>query len=242
MPGDQVFTYQYVDGVSTNISSWNTTTNPLPNHNPPYPYTLDQSNEWSTKPLELNFDVGNISINQTWQTTIRLKVLTPGSISIFGSKSKVGFLGHDGVLINNVPDTYITSVLNMTPQPANQPNIDVEITDIKQIGSGPTTDYLDVYWKLNYSGNKTVNQVLYYQYSPDNILWANQWIAAGSVPTNNGPFVDHPFLNRIIVIGKSGWLKIKVSAKEMVVGGRYDEDIKPDIISINLYDGYILIR
>jgi hypothetical protein len=92
-------------------------------------------------------------------------------------------------------------------------------------------DFLKVYWNLNYTGTNPVRQILYYQISEDNILWSGSWIAAGTFVTGGGPLSAEPFAGDIDIRGKSGWIKIKVTAREEMVGGAYDEDFDQIIIS-----------
>jgi hypothetical protein len=231
LPGNSVFFYQYHEGISTNISSWNTSMNPLPGHVPPYPYTIDQSSEWSQNPPQLTFDVGNISINQTWQTTFTLKVLTPGSISIFGPSSSVQFAGSEGIYSNGLPDMFITAIENMTSLVIDPTALNITITGTSVSEPDIPMDFLKVYWNLNYTGTNPVRQILYYQISEDNILWSGSWIAAGTFVTGGGPLSAEPFAGDIDIRGKSGWIKIKVTAREEMVGGAYDEDFDQIIIS-----------
>ncbi|MDH7593945.1 MAG: hypothetical protein QHG99_06305, partial [Methanomicrobiales archaeon] len=232
MNGRDVFDYQYIDGTSTYVTSWNTTVNPLSG----YPYTLDQRSQWNSDPAYLYFAVGNISINQTWQSTFRLVPKVPGSISIFGPGSIISFNGTEGLYSTSLPDTFITAIENMTEETATQALVDVWITNTSNPDAESLNDFLDVYWVLNYTGNHTVRQDIYYQFSADNVVWpGGSWIKAGTIVTPGGPVApdeDNPFHATIDIRGKSGWMKVKLEAKEQIVGGGYDEDVWPSPIQI----------
>jgi Mg-chelatase subunit ChlD len=242
--GDEVFSYQYLSGISTNITSWNNSgilldhiplpsyPNVTPNFGSytTYPYSYDQTSDWEGSPTRLFFNVGNVSVNQTWQTTFRLMVKKEGSINIFGSGSGVNFEGAEG--ITNIPDTFITAIANMTMEAANQTTLDVAITGTNDDGSGNVTEILDIYWNLDYSGNRTVQQDFYYQFSDDNVIWSGSWVHGGSITTGTGPIHNISQTGGIDVRGKSGWMKIKVTAKEQLVGGKYDEDYWPQVIRV----------
>jgi hypothetical protein len=225
--GDNVFTYQYVSGISTFITSWNNTLNPLPG----YPQIRDQRSEWNSNPPYLHFNVGNVSINQTWQCTFRLMVKKEGNINIFDDTSAVTFNGTEGVLTSHIPDTFLTAIANMTSEETAQAQVDVAINGTNDQGPGTIGDFLDVYWNLNYTGTKTVEQKLYYQFSPDNIVWSGTWLEAGIYPTGAGP-LNQSYTGLIDVREKSGWMRIMVTAKEQTTGGGYDEDIWPQAIQI----------
>jgi Mg-chelatase subunit ChlD len=245
-PGDEVFAYQHVGGESTFVSSWNNS-GILPDHVPippyanvspnfgsytTYNYSFDQSSDWIADPPHLHFAVGNISINQTWQTTFRLKVLKEGSINVFGQGSSVNFDGSEGIYSTNITDTFITAIANMTAEAANQTVLDVAITGTNDDGSGNITEILDIYWNLDYSGNRTVQQDFYYQFSDDNVIWSGSWVHGGSITTGTGPISNVSQTGGIDVRGKSGWMKIKVTAKEQLIGGKYDEDYWPQVIRV----------
>jgi hypothetical protein len=240
MPGKDVFAYKYIEGSSTYISSWNNTMNPLPGHVPSYPYTTDQSADWEQNPPKMEFSIGNISINQTWQATFMLKVLTPGSISVFSPGSSVKFMDSEGNYTSRLPDMFVTGIENRTSESTN-PTLEVAITGHSGIDPSDPPDLLHVYWNLNYSGNATVKQTLYYQFSEDNIIWSGTWIPVGTYISGVGPFIEQPFTGSIDVSGKTGWIKFRVTAKEQVVGGAYDEDFGQSTISLLSSRPYIII-
>jgi Mg-chelatase subunit ChlD len=235
-PGDQVFDYQYVNGISTWVDSWNTSADHLYG----FPFTLDQTASWENSHT-LNFSAGNISLNQTWETTFRFMALTPGSISVFGPGSVVNFGGDGEVYSVPMPDTYITSVANLTPQMESQALVDVKDLGVIDFEENKT-DMLTIQWTLNYTGNETANQLVYYQYSRDNIVWSNDWIHTSTLTTGNGPLQDINYTARIDVRDVHGYYLFRVTAKENILGGAYDEERMIQPVLVNQGQGYIRIE
>lgn len=99
-----------------------------PDHDPPYPYSTDQSAEFNTNHT-LNFNVGTIKLGQTWEAIYKLKVITDGTINIFGPNSKVYFNGTQGQQDLLLPKTYITGVKNMTSQGVNASTLEISVGD-----------------------------------------------------------------------------------------------------------------
>ncbi len=64
LPGDEVFRYVYVNGVSTYTVWPNATTS-----------TTDQTADWEDD-QNLNFNIGTIQLGEVWEATFRLMVLT----------------------------------------------------------------------------------------------------------------------------------------------------------------------
>jgi hypothetical protein len=172
MPGKDVFDYIYVEGVSTWVTSWNQSQNPLQVQvpKPPnpdvlpnfgtyttYPYSFNQRDEWlSTSGLK--FNAGNISINQTWETKFRFMVNKTGNIDIFGPGSKIVFNNGESEL--EMPNTYVSVVQNLTNLGLNASQLD--ISNLTWIGSGEITDFIPLVWQVSYTGNQTVTERVSY--------------------------------------------------------------------------------
>jgi len=109
---NQFMEYQYIPGISSYITSYFTNGQPMPSHTPPYPFTLDQTPNWTSTPKRLYFDVGTIRLNQVWEAKYRLKMVKGGLFSIFGPNSIVLF--NNGAANLSLPDIYVTVVENMT--------------------------------------------------------------------------------------------------------------------------------
>lgn len=263
IPGDQVFTYQYVPGVSTHVTSWNET-GILPDHVPlpaypnvtpsvgvyptgytMYPYSYNQSSDWTASPPHLYFDVGNISINQTWETIFQLKALTPGSICMFGPGSLITFKGEDVMNTLTVGEDCV-GVTNQTFQDDTQAVVDIkDLHVINYAGPENATDYLTIEWTLYYNTTTLTNQVkqdVYYQFSSDNVVWSNDWIYSSSSLTPPGPQLNRIFNRSIDVRYRTGYYLIRVVAKENIEGGAYDEEQTTDPIYVKMMSGYIRIE
>jgi hypothetical protein len=154
-PGDDVFAYHYLPGISTNISSW------IDNETGCYqvvsPHTEDQTADWEADQI-LHFDIGTVRLNQTWTASYTLKVLKEGNINIFGPGSLITFNG--GASSLTLPDTFITAVPDLNSTGLNSSALAVH--DLDRDGSGSVTDFLPLIWTLNYTGEETVTQRLYY--------------------------------------------------------------------------------
>ena len=170
-PDDPILEYEYENGVSTLVKSWNASgSEGLPNIIGPL--TFDQTNDWDNN-RSLNFDsgeIGTIRLGQTWQAVFRLNVSKPGNINIFGEGSSIFF--NDGADSLALPKTYITAVANLTATGLNFSGLQVYDLECPEAESGGVIENeLTVKWNLNYSGTKTATQDLYYQ-KIDNGIWA----------------------------------------------------------------------
>jgi hypothetical protein len=180
VPGQQVFSYIFTPGVSTWVTSWNQTMNPLPDQVPipsypsvspnfgtytMYPYSFDQTNEWLTT-TGLKFNAGNISVNQTWETKFRFRVDKPGNIQIFGPGSKIVF--NNGEQTLDLPETYISAVMNLTSSGLNATILD--ISNLRCLSSGTIKDFMPLAWEISYGGNQTVTERVSYS-SDGGLTW-----------------------------------------------------------------------
>jgi hypothetical protein len=182
MPGYEVFDYQYVPDESTVITSWNETVDPLPAY-PPYPWSINQTDEWIDNGT-LHFEVGTIKLDQTWETTYRLKVLKEGNINLFGNKSIITFNNGTGAL--TIPDTFVTAIPGL---PANITDVQLtlDITDYtKGTVNDPVMDTIELNWTVGYSGFKApVLMEVYYQ--NDNLSWIYDGSKIGDSDVENYP-------------------------------------------------------
>jgi hypothetical protein len=223
MPGRNVFSYQHLDNISTHISSWNTTLNPLPGHVPAYPYTIDQTADWQQNPPRLNFSIGNISINQTWETTFQFVVKVPGNIDIFGSNSIVRFGGEGGMSYRvPIPTSYATALQNDSVIESLGDLLELEgASSFDQVCMGSRD--LEFQWTLNYTGNRTVLQKVYYQSSENGHVWTGDWIYLTTIDAGTGPFDNRTFEVSLDTRNRVGYFEVKVDAGEDCVGGLQDE-------------------
>ncbi|WP_342679810.1 Ig-like domain-containing protein [Methanofollis sp. UBA420] len=199
VPGDDVFAYQYIPGVSTNIASW------IENESGHYQviplHTEDQTTDWEDD-RSLHFDIGTVKLNQTWTTSYTLKVLSGGNINVFGSGSTISFNG--GAETLTLPDTFITAIPDLNKTGVKNATLDLGIP--YQIGSRPVTDFLKVGWHLNYTGNYTATQRL--SYSTDRGKTWTPFLTM--VPRSTGEYDEQASLDvRSLAVG---WYKIRVHA------------------------------
>jgi hypothetical protein len=245
LPGGKVFSYQYQQGFSTNISSWNKTVNPLPDYLPvppypaeaipapgnhkgtmviTYPYSLNQTAQWDSG--RLKFYAGNIVLGQTWQATFTLKALHAGFIDLFGPNSAICYSSEDNpYTCIPMPGTYLTVTSNRTGDPTYQNVVDI-IDDSISFSSSGTADLTSISWVLNYTGSSTVIQDAYYQYSTDGSFWNNNWIKFGTVQSMEGPLDNQVFDTTLNTREITGCIQIRIFAREEVTpAGAYDEEI-----------------
>ncbi len=160
---DPILEYEYEKGASTLVKSWMGSEG---SSNNIYNLTLNQKAEWDATQC-LSFDstkIGKIQLGQTWQAKFRLIPMKPGNINIFGNGSSISF--NDGATLN-LPKTYITAEPDLNATGINFTSLRAYDLMCKEYEENKTcpmikTD-LTMEWCLNYSGNNTVTQCLYYQ-------------------------------------------------------------------------------
>jgi len=127
-----------------------------PDHDPPYPYSRDQSDEFNLT-HKLNFTVGTVKLGETWEAVYSLRVLVDGTINVFGENSFVYFSGTQGPSQLRLPKTYITGVANMTSEGVNASILEITVDD-------PTeTETNIITWTINrhYTGTKGIRENYY---------------------------------------------------------------------------------
>ncbi|MCQ8893957.1 MAG: Ig-like domain-containing protein [Methanolinea sp.] len=147
----KVFTY--IPSTDIDLYDLNMT---RPSHDPPYPYSIDQSEEFN-QTNRLTFNVGTIKLGQTWEATYKLKVLVDGTINVFGNGSYVYFNGTFGPSQLRLPKTYITGVPNMTSEGVNYSAL--EFTNFES--SISETNIITWQWTREYTGVKDVIETCY---------------------------------------------------------------------------------
>jgi len=136
-----------------------------PTHDPPYPYSIDQSDEFN-ETHKLNFSVGTVKLGQTWEAIYTLQVLVDGNINVFGENSQVYFNGTQGPSQLRIPKTYITGVPNMTSAGVNSSTLSITVGTPSE--SGPNIITWPIY--RNYTGNMSVKED-YYISTDDGMNW-----------------------------------------------------------------------
>ncbi|HIH85763.1 MAG TPA: VWA domain-containing protein [Methanoculleus sp.] len=221
-PTSDVFEYEHLDPVSTRmIKYWTDNKTTIWG-----PVCENQGTDWQDDKI-LSFDVGDIYLNQTWETTFRLKVLKEGNIDIFGDGSVIRFNGTEGESEVGLPHTFITARLNLTETDVSAAQIELEwqSVDIPEDKPGVLTPY----WNLSYTGNRSVTQKILYQFSPDDIFWSGTWHEADTLYHPPDTNINGTYSTTLNLGEKEGWYKIRVFAQEITP----DDDGASDEITWN---------
>ncbi|MDK2862469.1 MAG: hypothetical protein PWQ46_179, partial [Methanomicrobiaceae archaeon] len=234
-PTSDVFEYEHLDPVSTRmIKYWTDNKTTIWG-----PVCENQGTDWQGDKI-LSFDVGDIYLNQTWETTFRLKVLKEGNIDIFGNGSVIRFNGTEGESEVGLPHTFITARLNLT-------ETDVSAAQIELTRESLNTDdpgILVPTWGLSYTGNRSVTQKILYQFSPDEIFWSGTWHEADTLYHPPDTNINGTYSTTLNLGEKEGWYKIRVFAQEITLDndGASDEITWNDPVEVGTSDrAYIRI-
>jgi hypothetical protein len=153
--GNQVFNYTYINGHSTSIDSGNATFI----HFPGYPRYFDNTSQWMSA-QGFTFNIGTINLGQVWQSTITLRVLQPGTISVFDPASNV--TTQDATTSQTtplvIPGAYIIVLPNNTAS-ALQGAAQLHIQDLNLTDPDSTTK-ADLGWNLSYNGLYPISEEL----------------------------------------------------------------------------------
>lgn len=207
-----VFEYQPIKGASTFVTKyWQTNRTTLSS----YPRWRDQTNDWVDDEVSFDInDVGDIYLNQAWEATFCLKITEEGNIDIFGPNSIIRFNGTEGRSELRLPKTLVTAVKDLNVTALDQGLVNVTIVSATWDG----VSFLVPTWELRYSGNESIVQNAYYQYSPDNLWWDGVWNHFDTIRC--GPAaVNGTYSSNLLVGGVNGWYKVRVHAREDVPGG-----------------------
>jgi len=150
--GETVFTYVYEDSISTTIESW--VENDTGRHEITPFTTINQTDDWNDD-YALQFDIGTVHLDQTWEATFRLRVLTDGNINVFGPGSKIRF--NDGAELA-LPDTFITAVPDFTNTGLGSATL--TLANPRYTCAEPVLELLTGAWDLAYTGSGTVTQIV----------------------------------------------------------------------------------
>ena len=145
--------YLYNSPVSTSITWQDGTTN-----------VTDQSAQWASN-HELTWNIGTITLGQTWQTTFQMQAKQPGIYNIFGNDSQAVF--NNGEDFEGIKNGTITIISDQTNNGASQ--LQINITNFHVTQAPPYTTALPLQWNITYPGNYTAQEILWY--STDNSHW-----------------------------------------------------------------------
>ena len=158
----------YVPPTEIDFYNWSATPYTIVDHLPGFALNEDQTDMWTgadgSRPASLHFDVGNITIKQTWETTFTLRindsVVEPLNFSLFADGSFVEFKNQEGTLTNEqLPKTIITVIPGLTPE--GMINATVAVTSF-----GVTTqdsNFLDFGWQIVYNGDYAMAEEVYFR-------------------------------------------------------------------------------
>ena len=150
--GKDVLQYVYVNGVSTKIVDQNNVVS-----------YINQTNEWNNN-SSLVFNVGTISVGQTWSTMFRMKVLSGGNIEVIGNNSLIKFNTGE---FEQLPTSHQSAGYNMTNAVISSPII--QVTDLHSTQNTTITDFVPLVWNVTYTGNETIEEDIYH--SLDTVNW-----------------------------------------------------------------------
>jgi hypothetical protein len=150
--GKSVLQYVYLNGVSTKIVDQNGVVS-----------YVNQTDDWNNN-SSLIFNIGTISVGQTWSTTFRMKVLTGGNIEVISNKSLIKFNTGESEQFGS---NFASGGYNNTNTGGSTPTI--QVTDLHSTQNTTITDFVPLIWNITYTGNRTIEEDIYH--STDNINW-----------------------------------------------------------------------
>ena len=210
-PTSDVFEYEHLNPVSTRMIKYWTDNKTIIWG----PECKNQGTDWQGDKI-LSFDVGDIYLDQTWETTFRLRVLKEGNIDIFGDGSVIRFNGTEGKSEVGLPHTFITARLNLTETDMSAAQIWLEWKSVDIPEDKPGV--LIPSWDLSYTGNRSVTQKILYQFSPDDIFWSG-WHEADTKHHPAGTNINGTYSSSIPLQENGGYYKVRVRAEENIPDG-----------------------
>jgi hypothetical protein len=206
VPGGEVLQYQYVPGISTEITIQTGITLP----------TLNEAGNWTAG--KSSYPIGTMEYGQTWTANLRFAFLQIGTIGLFtDGASKIRFSNAAGTAYEqDLPPVYITVVDQETADVFGTSTLSIPALDA--LGNSATLN-IDVDWTLDYAGEhpESVRQRAQYQYSADNIVWDNLWhdFAVPAVDED----VTGDYDAELDTDKKNGYYRIRIHAWEAISGG-----------------------
>jgi hypothetical protein len=242
-PGSDVFEYVHDDSLSTFFTKYETKYPEILIQPPPagepslYPYVIDQSDQWNGIDPHLQFNVGNISIDETWEAHFTLRAKQAGIVNLFGNNSMIHYTDTSGEIPYSMNLALPKTSVIVTEDPLQQ-TVTLNVVDIidGSLNATPSqsTELLEISWLLNYTGNETVKQIAYYQFSPDRDMWSGDWIQFHTDTTGGHNLTFEPFDALLDVRDHTGWVRIKIYTFEEPLGGPSDDEIISDPIQIGV--------
>ncbi|MGA7628189.1 MAG: Ig-like domain-containing protein [Methanoregula sp.] len=128
-----------------------------------YTSIINQTDEWNQNKT-LIFNIGKMTVGQTWSTSFELQLLQPGSANIPGNMSTICFNTGQCMIPNSGT---VTGSENYSNTGFNMPVIG--ITDL-QAQSSTVTTVVPLQWNITYPGSEYATEDLYYN-SVSNPTW-----------------------------------------------------------------------
>jgi hypothetical protein len=151
MPGNKTYAYQRVAGASTRETVGNTSTVPIKGFPTGYPKEYDSSGAWNAR-QQLDFNIGTIHLNQTWQSTVMLQVLQEGNILVFDNASKIS-TADTLTAPMKLPDQYITVIPNSSNVTYGTKHLGID--NLARTNNGSVTS-ADLRWDITYDGTSPI--------------------------------------------------------------------------------------
>ncbi len=161
----KVFDYVSDPVLSTRIHSYNETADIIPS------YVRNDTQSWNEN-KSLYFDAGTIKLGQIWEARYRLRVLTDGSINIFGPGSQIIFNNGESTLF--LPQTLITGVPSMVSTGVNTSELNITTGDSSSGTDDSGMEYVE--WPIYREYTGIYNVTERYYISNDGGM---QWILLG---------------------------------------------------------------
>ncbi len=158
----------YVPPTEIDFYNWSASPYTIVDHMPGFARNEDQTDMWTggdgSQPASLHFDVGNITIKQTWETTFTLRindsVVEPLNFSLFADGSFVEFKNQEGTLTNEqLPKTIITVIPGLTPE--GLINATVAVTSFGV--NAQDSSFMDFGWEIVYNGDYAMAEEVYFR-------------------------------------------------------------------------------
>jgi hypothetical protein len=164
IPGNQTFAYVYNPPVSTTITDQNGNT-----------YSINQTAQWLNNQTLL-FNIGKMTVGQTWSTTFEMQLLQPGTMDFPGNQSNICF--NTGECEPTAGGT-INGGYDYTNTGFSMPTI--AITDLQALQNNTISTIVPLQWNITYPGSQFATETVYY-----NSLADPTWRFIYQQPVNPG--------------------------------------------------------
>ncbi|MBT8508395.1 hypothetical protein AZH53_08260 [Methanomicrobiaceae archaeon CYW5] len=243
-------TYTATDLLSyepyTNVDFFNWTTYPYAaasqeDRLPGFAYVVDQTDMWEAtgdyagnEPGTLQFEVGNVSVKQTWMTQFSLminaSITEPINFTLFAPGSMVEFESGEDVITEIIPAVIVTVMPGLTPQTLFDATIDVDHLNLTDWDA--SFAYFE--WPINYTGSFPLDEQFYIRrIDGEDTNWKN--IGSLTVPMT----CTGDTLSLYTADLEKGLYEARIKVSSADAG--YDEAVEMFPVGYTLEDYYILL-